>query len=103
VISGAKAARPVLDEVLSRPRIGDVLVIWKVDRLGRSLKHLVTLATELMERKIGSIQIHPLAYDLNIGFGNSSGIVGLLQIWATGFSLAVHPGHSSAQIDEYGM
>ncbi len=52
VASGAKTARPVLDETLSRLRAGDVLVIWKLDRLGRSLKHLVTLATELMERDV---------------------------------------------------
>lgn len=58
VASGAKTARPVLDEVLARLRVGDVLVIWKLDRLGRSLKHLVTLATELMEREIGLISLN---------------------------------------------
>jgi DNA invertase Pin-like site-specific DNA recombinase len=58
VASGAKTARPVLDDLLSRLRAGDVLVIWKLDRLGRSLKHLVTLATELMERKIGLISLN---------------------------------------------
>ena len=56
--SGAKTARPVLDDLLSRLRAGDVLVIWKLDRLGRSLKHLVTLATDLMERKIGLISLN---------------------------------------------
>ena len=58
VASGAKTERPVLDDLLSRLRAGDVLVIWKLDRLGRSLKHLVTLATELMERKIGLISLN---------------------------------------------
>lgn len=58
VASGAKTARPVLDDLLSRLRAGDVLVIWKLDRLGRSLKHLVTLATELMEREIGLISLN---------------------------------------------
>lgn len=57
VASGAKTARPILDDVLSRLRAGDVLVIWKLDRLGRSLKHLVTLTTELMEREIGLVSI----------------------------------------------
>ena len=58
VASGAKTARPVLDDLLSRLRAGDVLVIWKLDRLGRSLKHLVTLTAELMERKIGLISLN---------------------------------------------
>ena len=58
VASGAKTARPVLDETLSRLRAGDVLVIWKLDRLGRSLKHLVILATELMDREIGLVSLN---------------------------------------------
>ena len=58
VASGAKTARPVLDDLLSRLRAGDVLVIWKLDRLGRSLKHLVTLATELMDREVGLISLN---------------------------------------------
>lgn len=58
VASGAKTARPVLDDLLSRLRAGDVLVVWKLDRLGRSLKHLVTLAMELMEREIGLISLN---------------------------------------------
>jgi DNA invertase Pin-like site-specific DNA recombinase len=58
VASGAKTARPVLDDVLSRLREGDVLVIWKLDRLGRSLQHLVALASELMERKVGLISLN---------------------------------------------
>ena len=43
IISGARAERQVLNELLSNIRAGDVLVIWKLDRLGRSLKHLVEL------------------------------------------------------------
>mgnify|MGYP001213547263 CR=1 FL=1 len=53
VVSGAKAARPVLDALLADLRPGDVLVIWKLDRLGRSLRHLVELAGTLMERDVG--------------------------------------------------
>ncbi len=56
IASGAKIARPILDDLLSRLRQGDVLVIWKLDRLGRNLKHIVTLTNELMERKIGLIK-----------------------------------------------
>jgi DNA invertase Pin-like site-specific DNA recombinase len=58
VASGARTSRPVLDDLLSRTRAGDVLIVWKLDRLGRSLKHLVMLANELMERQIGLISLN---------------------------------------------
>ena len=58
VASGAKTARPALDDLLSRLRAGDVLVIWKLDRLGRSLKHLVTLTAELLEQEVGLISLN---------------------------------------------
>jgi DNA invertase Pin-like site-specific DNA recombinase len=53
VVSGAKAERPVLDALLRNLRAGDVLVIWKLDRLGRSLRHLVELAGILLEKGVG--------------------------------------------------
>ena len=52
-VSGAKSKRPGLDEMLKEARPKDVIVIWKLDRLGRSLKHLVDLVAELNERDIG--------------------------------------------------
>jgi len=51
--SGAKANRAGLTDALSHARAGDVLVVWKLDRLGRTMKGLVDLAVELAERKIG--------------------------------------------------
>jgi DNA invertase Pin-like site-specific DNA recombinase len=51
--SGAKANRAGLAEALSHARAGDVLVVWKLDRLGRTMKGLVDLAAELTERGIG--------------------------------------------------
>jgi DNA invertase Pin-like site-specific DNA recombinase len=51
--SGAKAERPVLDEVLSYLRKGDTLIVWRLDRLGRSLKHLIEVVAALAERGIG--------------------------------------------------
>lgn len=51
--SGAKSARPELDKLLAHVRAGDTVLIWKLDRLGRSLKHLVELVGELAERKVG--------------------------------------------------
>ena len=51
--SGAKAERKGLEEALSYVRKGDTLVVWRLDRLGRSLPHLITTMTDLEERGIG--------------------------------------------------
>jgi DNA invertase Pin-like site-specific DNA recombinase len=51
--SGAKAERTGLDEALNYVRAGDTLVVWRLDRLGRSLKHLIETITGLNDRKIG--------------------------------------------------
>jgi len=51
--SGAKASRPKLDLVLQLLRDGDVLVVTRLDRLGRSVLHLVTLGAQLRERGVG--------------------------------------------------
>jgi DNA invertase Pin-like site-specific DNA recombinase len=52
-MSGIRAERPILGNLLENLRAGDVLVVWKLDRLGRSLKHLIEVVNELMTRKIG--------------------------------------------------
>jgi DNA invertase Pin-like site-specific DNA recombinase len=52
-MNGSRAGRPILSKVLEHLRAGDVLVIWKLDRLGRSVKHLIEVVNELMTRKIG--------------------------------------------------
>jgi DNA invertase Pin-like site-specific DNA recombinase len=49
-ISGAKAARPGLSAALEMTRSGDTLVVWRLDRLGRSLKDLIQLTETLKER-----------------------------------------------------
>jgi DNA invertase Pin-like site-specific DNA recombinase len=51
--SGAKAERKGLDEALGYVRSGGTLVVWRLDRLGRSLPHLITTMTDLEERGIG--------------------------------------------------
>jgi DNA invertase Pin-like site-specific DNA recombinase len=51
--SGAKTERTGLDEAMSHLREGDTLVVWRLDRLGRSLKHLIETITGLESRKIG--------------------------------------------------
>ena len=52
-VSGAKTERPQLNKLLENVREDDVIVIWKLDRLGRSLKHLVQLVHDLMEKGVG--------------------------------------------------
>ena len=52
-ISGAKAARPELQTALEAARPGDVLVIWRLDRLGRSLRDLIDLVGTLESKRIG--------------------------------------------------
>lgn len=51
--SGAKTNRPGLQEALAYVRKGDVLVVWKLDRLGRSLSHLIETVTDLASRGVG--------------------------------------------------
>ncbi len=53
VASGTKSQRPGLDKALEYVREGDTLVVWKLDRLGRSIQHLIQLMTSLNEKKIG--------------------------------------------------
>jgi DNA invertase Pin-like site-specific DNA recombinase len=52
-VSGAKSDRPGLQEALEYLREGDSLVVWRLDRLGRSLKHLIETVALLEERSIG--------------------------------------------------
>lgn len=51
--SGALDRRPQLDQVLAQLRPGDTLVVWRLDRLGRSLRHLIDVVTGLDARGVG--------------------------------------------------
>lgn len=51
-ISGAKFIRPGLSEALTQLRHGDMLVVWRLDRLGRSLPHLIAIINDLADRGI---------------------------------------------------
>ena len=51
--SGATTERPGLSTVFDVLRSGDTLVIWRLDRLGRSLKHLIHLVEQLDKREVG--------------------------------------------------
>jgi DNA invertase Pin-like site-specific DNA recombinase len=52
-VSGAATERRALNEALAALRAGDVLVVWKLDRLGRSLAHLIQIITRLEAEGIG--------------------------------------------------
>ena len=51
--SGAKAERPGLDACLKMLKAGDLLLVWRLDRLGRSMPHLVRVIETLRERGVG--------------------------------------------------
>jgi len=51
--SGSLKHRPELDACLDYLRAGDTLVVWRLDRLGRGLKHLIELVEQLQQREIG--------------------------------------------------
>lgn len=52
-VSGAKTERPGLDACLKILQEGDTLIVWRLDRLGRSMPHLVSLVESLLKQKIG--------------------------------------------------
>ena len=52
-ISGATTTRPELDKVLDQLRAGDTLVVWRLDRLGRSIRHLIDQVSGLEARGVG--------------------------------------------------
>jgi DNA invertase Pin-like site-specific DNA recombinase len=52
-ISGSTQERKGLDEALNFLRSGDTLVVWKLDRLGRTMKHLIETVTSLRDKGIG--------------------------------------------------
>lgn len=56
-LSGAATGRPQLDLLLDSLHEGDRLVVWRLDRRGRSLQHLIGLVTDLQER---GVQLRPL-------------------------------------------
>jgi len=52
VVSGVKSKRPGLEKALDYLREGDTLVVWKLDRLGRSIQHLIQTITDLQSKGI---------------------------------------------------
>jgi len=56
-VSGAKESRPGLVQCLDQLRKGDTLVVWGLNRLGRSLKHLLGLVEDFNDKKIGFVSL----------------------------------------------
>jgi DNA invertase Pin-like site-specific DNA recombinase len=57
VASGSKSSRDGLEKTLNYLRPGDTLVVWKLDRLGRSLRHLLEVVAQLQQRDVGFCSI----------------------------------------------
>lgn len=55
--SGKLEHRPALDELLGHARAGDTLVVWRLDRLGRSLRHLIDVFSDLDTREIAVVSL----------------------------------------------
>jgi DNA invertase Pin-like site-specific DNA recombinase len=68
-ISGAKAERPGLDKCLKVLNAGDTLLVWRLDRLGRSMPHLVALIEDLRTKQIGFRSICDGAIDTTTASG----------------------------------
>ncbi|MFC5021851.1 recombinase family protein [Streptomyces coeruleoprunus] len=77
--SGAKASRPKLDLVLRLLREGDTLKVTRLDRLSRSVLHLVTLGAELRERGIG---LHVIEQGIDTATMEGRAIFGILSVLA---------------------
>jgi len=77
--SGAKASRPEIDTVLRTVRDGDTLKITRLDRLGRSVLHLVTLGAELRERGVG---LHVTEQGIDTTTAEGRAMFGMLSVLA---------------------
>jgi len=77
--SGMKTARPELARALDYLRPGDVLVVWKLDRLGRSVPHLVTTLNGLRER---GVEFRSLTEQMDTTTAQGRLLFGLLAVLA---------------------
>jgi DNA invertase Pin-like site-specific DNA recombinase len=67
--SGAKSERRGLDDCLKTLQPGDTLVVWRLDRLGRSMQHLVSVITDMKARGIGFRSLRDGAIDTTTASG----------------------------------
>ncbi len=55
--SGKLESRPALDALLDQARPGDAVVVWRLDRLGRSLRHLIETVADLERRSVAFVSL----------------------------------------------
>lgn len=67
--SGVKSDRPGLEQALDTVANGDTLVVWRLDRLGRSMQHLVTVVQDLNDRGVGFRSLRDGAIDTTTASG----------------------------------
>ncbi|ONH32824.1 recombinase family protein [Pseudofrankia asymbiotica] len=79
IASGAKASRPKFDLVMQLLRADDTLKVTRLDRLGRSLLHLVTLGAELRERQVG---LHVVEQGIDTTTAEGRAMFGMLSVLA---------------------
>lgn len=68
-VSGAKTERPGLTKCLETLSSGDILIVWRLDRLGRSMRHLITLVEDLRSKGIGFRSLTEVAIDTTCASG----------------------------------
>ena len=68
-LSGAKTDRPGLAKCLDTLQRGDALVVWRLDRLGRSMRHLINLMEDLRSRGVGFRSLNEGAIDTTCASG----------------------------------
>lgn len=79
IASGSKASRPKFDLVMQLLRDGDTLKVTRLDRLGRSLLHLVSLGAELRERGVG---LHVIEQGIDTATAEGRAMFGMLSVLA---------------------
>lgn len=75
--SGSRDDRPGLESCLKSLRHGDTLVVWKLDRLGRSLQHLVNTVQQLADRGIGFKVLSGHGADINTSTASGKLVFGI--------------------------
>jgi len=78
-VSGEKTARPRLDQMMKDLKAGDTLTVWKLDRLGRSTIHLLSILEDLRER---GIHFHAITQGIDTSTAVGRMIFGQLAVFA---------------------